>query len=126
MGGKTAAHWDGTGWSATSLAGVLPPNTLFCHPSADYAVARSARDVWAVGAGNCQDERGPFYLLHFNGARWRLVAQSARYGAPQAVAPDGAGGLWIPTVAGFPGTFAMLHYAGGVLSRAAMPLPGAG
>jgi len=124
VGGKTAAHWNGTGWSVTSLAGVLPRSTLFCHPSADYAVARSARDVWAVGAGNCQDERGPFYLLHFNGARWRLVAQSARYGAPQGVAPDGAGGLWIPTVAGFPGTFAMVHYAGGALHRAAMPLPG--
>jgi len=124
VGGKTAAHWNGTGWSVTSLAGVLPRNTLFCHPSADYAVARSDRDVWAVGAGNCQDEQGPFYLLHYNGVRWRLVAQSARYGAPQGVAPDGAGGLWIPTVAGSPGTFAMLHYAGGVLNRAAMPLPG--
>ena len=87
-------------------------------------MARSPRDVWAVGAGNCQDERGPFYLLHFNGARWRLVAQSASYGEPLGVAPDGSGGLWIPTVAGFPGTFAMLHYAGGVLRRAAMPLPG--
>ncbi len=123
VGGKTAAHWNGTGWSVTSLAGVLPRSTLFCHPSADYAVARSARDVWAVGAGNCQDERGPFYLLHFNGVRWRLVAQSARYGAPQGVAPDGSGGLWIPTVAGFPGQLAMLHYAGGALHQAAMPLP---
>ena len=123
VGGKTAAHWNGTSWSRTSLARVLPPNTMFCHPSADYAVARSARDVWAVGSGNCQDERGPFYLLHFNGARWRLVARSARYGSPQGVAPDGSGGLWIPTVAGFPGQLAMLHYAGGALHQAAMPLP---
>jgi hypothetical protein len=103
---------------------VLPPNSVFCHPSADYAVARSDRDVWAVGAGNCQDERGPFYLLHFNGARWRLAAQRAAYGEPLGVALDGSGGLWIPTVAGFPGTFAMLHYAGGTLHRVAMPLPG--
>ncbi len=124
VGGKTAAHWNGTSWSVTSLARVLPPNTLFCHPSADYAVARSARDVWAVGAGNCQDERGPFYLLHWGGARWRLAAHSARFGAPQGVAPDGSGGLWIPTVAGFPGQFAMVHYAGGALRQAAMPLAG--
>jgi hypothetical protein len=124
VGGKTAAHWNGTAWSVTSLARVLPPNTQFCHPSADYPLARSDRDVWAAGAGHCQDERGPFYLLHLTGAGWRLVAGAARFGEPSGLAADGSGGLWIPTVAGFPGTFAMLHYTGGRLARAAMPLPG--
>ncbi|MGI8449707.1 MAG: hypothetical protein ACR2MP_21515, partial [Streptosporangiaceae bacterium] len=124
VGGKTAAHWNGHTWSRTSLARVLPRNTQFCRPSADKVLARSATDVWAVGAGHCQDERGPFYLLHFNGSRWRLVSQSARYGEPLQVVPDGSGGLWIPAVAGFPGTFAMLHYTGGHLQRAMLPLPG--
>ena len=123
VGGKTAAHWNGRTWSTTSLARVLPRNTQFCRPSADQVLARSATDVWAVGAGHCQDERGPFYLLHFNGSRWRLVNQSARYGEPLQVVPDGSGGLWIPAVAGFPGTFAMLHYTGGRLSQALLPLP---
>ena len=52
-----------------------------------------AADVWAVGAGHCQDERGPFYLLHFDGSRWRLVDRSARYGEPTGVVPGGSGGL---------------------------------
>jgi hypothetical protein len=39
------------------------------------------------------------------------------------VVPDGSGGLWIPAVAGFPGTFAMLHYTGGHLRKAGLPLP---
>ena len=86
-------------------------------------LARSATDVWAVGAGHCEDERGPFYLLHFNGSQWRLVWRSARYGEPLQVVPDGSGGLWIPAVAGFPGTYAMLHYTGGHLRKAALPLP---
>jgi hypothetical protein len=71
VGGKSAAHWDGRTWSRTSLARVLQRDTGFCRPSADQIVARSATDVWAVGAAHCQDERGPFYLLHFNGSRWR-------------------------------------------------------
>lgn len=123
VGGKSAAHWDGRTWSRTSLARVLPRDTEFCRPSAGQIVARSATDVWAVGAGHCQDERGPLYLLHFNGSRWRPAGQSARYGEPLQVVPDGSGGLWIPPVAGFPGTFAMLHYTGGHLRRAGLPLP---
>ncbi len=123
VGGKTAAHWNGRTWSRTSLARVLPRDTQFCRPSADQVLARSATDVWAVGAGHCQDERGPFYLLHFDGSRWRLVSQSARYGEPLQVVPDGSGGLWIPAVAGFPGTFAMLHYSRGHLRPARLPLP---
>ena len=123
VGGKTAAHWNGRAWSSTSLARVLPRNTRFCRPSADQVLARSATDVWAVGAGHCQDERGPFYLLHFDGSRWRLVDRSARYGEPAGVVPDGSGGLWIPAVAGFPGTFTMLHYSHGRLRPAVLPLP---
>ena len=121
VGGKTAAHWNGRTWSRTSLARVLPRNTQFCRPTADQVLARSATDVWAVGAGHCEDERGPFYLLHFNGSRWRLVWRSARYGEPLQVVPDGSGGLWIPAVAGFPGTFAMLHYTGGHLRAGRAP-----
>lgn len=123
VGGKTAAHWNGRTWSRTSLARVLPRDTQFCRPSADQVLARSATDVWAVGAGHCQDERGPFYLLHFDGSRWQLVSQSARYGEPLQVVPDGSGGLWIPAVAGFPGTFAMLHYSRGQLRPSRLPLP---
>jgi hypothetical protein len=71
------------------------------------------------GGGALRGRAVPFYLLHFNGSRWRLVWRSARYGEPLQVVPDGSGGLWIPAVAGFPGTFAMLHYTGGHLKRPA-------
>ena len=124
VGGKTAAHWTGRAWTATSLARVLPRNTRFCRPSADLVYAFSPGNVWAAGAGHCEDERGPFYLLHFNGRRWRLVFGSAAYGQPLQLAPDGSGGLWIPTVAGFPGRFSMLHYRAGHLRRAVLPRPG--
>jgi hypothetical protein len=124
VGGKKVAHWNGHRWSRTSVASVLPPNSQFCHPSVTGIYARSARSVWAVGAGNCQDERGPFLLLHFNGRHWRLVQNRARFGAPVQVVPDGKGGLWIPAIAGFPGTARMLHYSGGHLRAAPMPISG--
>jgi hypothetical protein len=79
--------------------------------------------VWVVGTGRRQDERGPFVLLHYNGTRWQRVALLSRYGDPVQVVPDGSGGLWIPTIAGVPGEFTMLHYSGGHLLAARMPLP---
>ena len=107
-----------------SLARVLPrPAQLCAQPSADDVYAQSPRSVWVVGAANCQDERGPFAMLHYDGRQWTRVALLSRYGEPFAIVPDGFGGLWIPTVAGFPGDFTMLHYTGGRLRAATMPLP---
>jgi hypothetical protein len=122
VGGKKVAHWNGHRWSRTSVASILPPNSQFCHPSVTDIYARSARSVWAVGAGNCQDERGPLLLLHFNGRHWRLVQNRPSFGAPTGVAPDGNSRLWIPSVAGFPGTYRVLHYAGGHLRTTTMPV----
>ena len=123
VGGTVAAHWNSRAWSVTSLARLLPRPTLLSHPSVDGVYARSPRDVWVVGSGHRQDERGPFVLLHYNGTRWQRVALLSRYGDPAQVVPDGSGGLWIPTIAGVPGEFTMLHYTGGRLLAVKMPLP---
>ena len=124
VGGTVAAHWNGRTWTKMSLARVLPrPAPLCPQPSADDVYAQSPRSVWVVGAANCQDERGPFVMLHFNGRQWTRVALLSRYGVPTAMVPDGFGGLWIPTIAGSPGDFTMLHYTGGHLRVAAMPVP---
>ena len=126
VGGKTAAHWNGRTWSTTSLARVLPRNSQFCRPSADQVLARSATDVWAVGAGHCEDERGPFYLLHFNGSRWRLAARSARYGEPLQIVPDGSGGLWIPRWPDSPAPMRCCTTQGGACRRPCSRCPPAG
>jgi len=124
VGGTVAAYWNGRAWSKMSLARVLPRPAQLCpQPSADGVYAQSPRDVWVVGAANCQDERGPFVMLHYDGKQWRRVALLSRYGGPTALVPDGFGGLWIATIAGFPGDFTMLHYTDGHLRVATMPLP---
>lgn len=124
VGGTVAAHWDGRGWSKMSLARVLPRPALLCYrPSADGVYAQSPRSVWVVGAANCVDDGGPFVMLHYDGKQWRRVALLSSYGVPTALVPDGFGGLWIATIVVFPGLFTMLHYTGGHLRVATMPLP---
>ena len=128
VGGTSAAHWNGSRWTLTSLAGLLPPDTLRCHPVLTAIYAASATSVWAAGAGMCDTVhfgRHPFVLLHFNGTSWQRVTLINTYGEPFQVIPDGSGGLWIPVLTGFPGTFTLLHRsAGGSLQPAPLPEPG--
>lgn len=127
-GGTTAAHWNGSRWTLTSLAGLLPPATHKCHPALTAIYAASATSVWAAGAGMCDTVnfgRHPFVLLHFNGRSWQRVTLISTYGEPYQVVPDGSGGLWIPVITGFPGTFTLLHRtASGSLQPAPLPEPG--
>jgi hypothetical protein len=124
VGGTVAAHWNGRAWSKMSLARVLPRPVLLCpRPSADGVYAQSPRNVWVVGAANCPDDGGPFVMLHHDGKQWWRVALLSSYGEPTALVPDGFGGLWIATIVVLPGFFTMLHYTGGHLRVATMPLP---
>lgn len=61
-GGRTAWHWDGTTWTATSLGG---------YNVADVAVLGPG-NAWAVGN---QDEGGDVgAALHWTGGAWKTVA----------------------------------------------------
>jgi len=128
VGEKTAAHWNGSRWSLTSLASLLPRDTALCHGIATAVYAASATSVWAAGAGMCDTVnfgRHPLVLLHFDGTAWRRVLLTYRYGQPDQVVPDGSGGLWIPVITGFnPPIFTLLHYSAGHLRPVPLPLPG--
>lgn len=121
VGGKKVAHWNGHRWHKTSVAAIIPSNTQFCHPTVTGIYASSATSVWAVGAGNCEDEIGPGFLLHYDGHQWGRVAH-ASFGAPVGVVPDGSGGLWIPSFTGSGGPVHMVHYSGRQLQNARMPV----
>jgi hypothetical protein len=121
--GKTVAHWNGHVWKRTSVASVLPPNTELSRSALTSIWEQSPASVWAVGTGGRQDEGGPVVVLHFDGHHWTKVAQRG-FGDPAQVVPDGSGGLWIPVpgVDGEPGQ--ILHFTGGKLHEAALPVPG--
>jgi hypothetical protein len=120
--GKDVARWNGTSWTRTSVAGLLPASDGMNNPAVTAVYAFSADNVYAIGAGNSNDGGGPTVVLHYNGSTWSRVA-SGNYGTTgqvgQAVCADGHGGLWIP-VPGFDGDPSyLLHYSGGHLTNVA-------
>jgi len=117
---RSVAHFDGHSWTSTSVAGLLPKDSLLCHSYVGGIYAASSTDVWVTAAGGCQDYRGPFVLLHFDGWTWHRHIAPA-FGSAGQMIPDGRGGAWIPVVTGVPGQTAMLHEVAGRLTSVALP-----
>jgi hypothetical protein len=119
-------HFNGHAWSHTNEASLLPRRSSMGlnDPMLSGIYAQSAGSVYAIGNGNAQDEGGPMVVLHYNGHRWRRVAEgSFGYGTQpiQQIAPDGRGGLWLP-MPGFSGQRSyLLRYFAGKLTKAALP-----
>jgi hypothetical protein len=63
-------------------------------------------------------------VLHFNGRAWSKVAQSDVSGSEYfgQIAPDGRGGLWIPVPAADGSASHLMHYSGGRLTAAVLPV----
>jgi hypothetical protein len=124
--GVDVAHWNGHAWSRTSVAKLLPARQLLNNPSVTGIYAQSANSVYAIGNGNLQDEGGPMVVLHYNGHSWSRVAEG-NYGFGtqplQQIAGDGHGGLWLPMPGAFGAKSYLLHYSGGHLTAASLPLP---
>ena len=123
--GTSVEHWTGTHWTATSVQSLLPaknPEGLN-SPAVAGVLALSARNVYVLGSGNAEDEGGPLVVLHYNGSTWSKVA-SGQFGdgpAPQ-IAADGSGGLWLPMDGSDGGTSYLVHYSGGKLTTAVLPV----
>jgi hypothetical protein len=124
--GTSVYHYTGRSWTRTKVARLLPAklSSGLNDPALTGIYAQSARSVYAVGNGNAEDEGGPTAILHYNGNHWSRVAEgSFGYGTQpsQQIAPDGAGGLWLP-MPGFGGEPSYLvHYSGGTLTEPALP-----
>jgi hypothetical protein len=118
--GTSVAHWNGSGWTRTSVTGLLPAKNDMNLPQVTAVYAVSATNVYAVGTGNYSDGGGPTVVLHYNGSKWSRVA-SGNYGTTgesgQTICSDGHGGLWIP-IPGADGEHSyLLHYSGGHLTN---------
>jgi len=122
--GVDVAHWNGSTWSRTSVARLLPARQQLNDPAVTGIFAMSPDSVYATGNGNLQDEGGPLVILHWDGHRWSKVA-GGQFGfgvqPVQQLSSDGRGGLWIP-MPGVGGQRSyLLHYLGGHLTTAALP-----
>ena len=124
FGQTSVAHWNGHGWTSTSVKALLPAKMQLNDPSVVGILALSARDVYAIGNGNLQDEGGPVVVLHYNGSKWAKVAQgSFGTGPGPQFSSDGSGGLWLPMSGPAGGPGSLVHYAAGKLTKATLPVP---
>ena len=95
--GADVAHWNGSTWSRTSLASLLPAKQLLNDPALTGIFEQSRHSVYAIANGQLQDEGGPLVILHWNGSAWSKVAGgNFGFGELQQVSSDGHGGLWLP------------------------------
>jgi hypothetical protein len=124
FGGTSVAHWNGSTWTRTSVAALLPAKQALNDPAVVGIDAQSKDSVYAIGSGNLEDEGGPTVILHYNGHSWARVAQGS-FGVGtsplQQVASDGHGGLWLPMPAAGAERSYLVHYAAGKLTAAALP-----
>jgi hypothetical protein len=126
--GADVAHWNGSAWSRTSLASLLPAKQQLNNPAITGVYEQSRTSVYAIGNGNAQDQGGPLVVLHWNGSGWSRVAQgSFGFGTQpnQQISSDGHGGLWLPMPESSGVQSYLLHYSGGQLTQAALPGGGA-
>jgi hypothetical protein len=123
--GADVANWNGKTWTRTSVAHLLPAKQELNDPAVTGIYAYSKNNVYAIGNGNLQDDGGPVVVLHYNGRTWTRVAEgNYGYGTQplQQIATDGHGGLWLP-MPGVDGQQShLLHYAGGHLTQATLPV----
>jgi hypothetical protein len=122
VAGTSVAHWNGRKWARTSVRSLLPANSEFTHYSLADIYARSAGNVWAAASGNTEDEGGPLVLLHYTSGHWHKVNLHGVYLGPDALISDGSGGLWIPVGQGGDASGQMLHYTGGRIHVATLPV----
>jgi hypothetical protein len=123
--GTAVEHWNGHKWASTSVRSLLPAKMKngLNDPSVTGILALSAKNVYAIGNGNLQDEGGPVVVLHYNGSKWAKVAQgNFGFGPFAEFSSDGSGGLWLPMDGPFGGTSFLVHYAGGKLTKATLPV----
>jgi hypothetical protein len=126
--GTDVANWNGKTWSRTNVASLLPARSAMNDPAVTAVDALSRNNVYAIGAGNYSDGGGPTVVLHYNGRTWTRVAQDntgTGFEVPQAVSPDGHGGLWIAAPGFYGNVSAVLHYSGGHLTNATFPVSAA-
>jgi hypothetical protein len=115
--GARALHWNGTSWTRTSVARLLPAGkgTGAYNLAGVYAV--SADNVYAI-ADSDPELGASSYILHWNGRVWSKVAYTGgdtEY--PGAITGDGRGGIWLVAGFGEPATSsAVLHYSDGKLT----------
>jgi hypothetical protein len=118
-------HWDGTSWSTVAAPTVSVSSAVTVND--EDLVAAGPDDVWLVRETQVSNSDGQTvitgtYLLHWDGTSWARVAAvlPAQTGV-DAMAQDGAGGLWLAGSSVTGSGWGLYHYTAGRWATAAVP-----
>jgi hypothetical protein len=112
-GGNVVAHWNGRSWTRTSVAQLIPASTPLGE-----VYAASAGDVYAIADPTLPAQAAR--ILHWNGRAWSKAGTiPAGVLGPRAVTGDGRGGIWVQSDGA-----GIMHYSGGRLTTARLPIAG--
>jgi hypothetical protein len=121
-------QWTGSAWHGTSVASLLPAKMQLNDPQVTGILALGKDNVYAIGNGTDEDDGGPTVVLHYNGSKWAKEA-TGNFGfgsvialSEQSVSSDGGSGLWLPQPGADGGKSYIVHYAGGALKAAPLPV----
>jgi hypothetical protein len=119
-------HWDGTSWRTVAAPSVSVPGSVTVND--EDLVAAGPDDVWLVRETQVSNSDGQTvitstYLLHWDGTSWtRVAAALPSQTSIDAMAQDGAGGLWLVGTSLLTGSgWSFYHYTGGHWVTVAVP-----
>lgn len=92
-GGGTVVRYDGSRWDPVSTGTALANTQL------SDILAQSPDSVWVSGISPVSGADGHVVLAHWDGRTWTRYTASWPAQQAERLAPDGAGGVWIPVVA---------------------------
>jgi len=129
--GTSVYQWTGSAWHRTSVAALLPKKQQLNDPQVTGILALGKNNVYAIGNGSQEDDGGPTVVLHYNGGTWAKEAtgNSLGFGSVtflpnQSLSSDGGSGLWLPQPGADGAPSYIVHYAGGALKKASLPVSG--
>jgi hypothetical protein len=126
--GTSVYQWTGSAWHRTSVASLLPAKKQLNDPQVTGILALGKDNVYAIGNGSEEDDGGPTVVLHYNGRHWAKEATgpfgfgSVTFLPSQSVSSDGGSGLWLPHPGADGAPSYIVHYTGGALKAAPLPV----
>jgi hypothetical protein len=124
ISGTSMEHYNGSKWTATSLASLLPAKSTSSSPSLTTVSTGEDYTTYAIGSGDARSG-GPVVVLEYNGHAWVKVATfPSGNPVPGAASADGGAGLWFPVYNGAGKPAKLLHYVSSTHTVTAAALPG--
>lgn len=131
FGPAAVEHWDGTAWTAVTIPHPTPAGSGLAETLVSIT-ARSATDIWAIGAYSAVTGPDQSFALHYDGTTWTLVPMPADpsgyrtyvFNSVSAAGPDDVWAVGQQVSGSTPLATLTAHWNGSAWSVVPSPTPG--